>query len=77
VPSTILITGKFSSSYYSLNKLKFENYLKKQNKKLLNCYNPRLPEIHTRQNLSFLKRNLPTFTQLLNNDIIDFKKLFF
>ena len=65
-PSTIFINRKVNG--YTSAKLKFENYVKRKifKKFIINC--PKLPEINTKQNINFFKRNLSTFIKLINTN---------
>ena len=65
-PSTIFINQKLNG--YTSTKLKFENYIKRNffKKFTINC--PRLPEINTKQNINFFKRDLSTFIKLINSN---------
>ena len=59
--------------------------LKKQAEKILNNYDNkdtiisilRIDEIDTKQNLSLIKKKLPTFSELLNKSLDYRKKVFF
>ena len=74
-PSTIYI-DKIKSAYTEIKK-SAEAELKKINKKNIRLNVLRIDEVNTRQNISMINKNLPSFNQLLNKNIHYQNKIFF
>ena len=75
-PSTVFVDQNMKSIYSKMKKIG-EDKLKKINKKNLKINICRLDEINTKQNLSLIKKNLPNFRDLLNDNKSYQKKFFF
>jgi len=74
-PSSIYI-NKTNSDYANVKK-RAENILKKYQNKKCKINILRLAEINTKQNLSLIRRNLPSFSELLDKNLKYQKKIFF
>ena len=72
-PSTQFIK---KNNFYSQIKKSFEAKVKKYKYKK-NVQIQRIPEINTKQNLSFLDRNLPTYISFLNDNKSEIKKILY
>ena len=66
-PSTIFINNQIISDY-SLIKKKGERIISKFKNNLIKINILRIHEINTKQNLSLINKNLPSFTEKINND---------
>jgi len=74
-PSSIYV-NKTNSDYANIKK-RAENILTKYQNKKCKINILRLAEINTKQNLSLIKRNLPSFSELLDKNLNYQKKVFF
>ena len=74
-PSTVYI-DKIKSTYAEIKK-NAELKLKKLNKKNITVNLLRIDEVNTKQNISLLNKNLPSFTQLVNKNKQYQNKIFF
>lgn len=74
-PSTVYI-NKIKSTYVKIKK-NAELKLRKINKKNITINLLRIDEVNTKQNISLSKKNLPTFTQLVNKNKQYQNKIFF
>ena len=74
-PSTFFINEK-NNSDYSVLKKKGEKLISSFKKSNIKIQILRMKEINTKHNLSILNKNLPSFTELLNNNKIYQSKFF-